>query len=50
MEKEESEMDTQTRIRKARYADIDALKKPVARAFDKDPFVNWVVLQDGNPP
>ena len=47
MQPNDQNQSSQIRIRKARYADIDALKKPVARAFDKDPFVNWVVLQDG---
>jgi len=47
MENEESRTDTQVRIRKAGYDDIDAMKRVLARAYDKDPLVNWFVLQDG---
>ena len=47
MEKEESKTDTQTRIRKAGYDDIDTMKRVLARAYDKDPVVNFFVLQDG---
>ena len=46
MQREESRTDTKIRIRKVRPDDLDVLKKVVGRAFDKDPFVNWMVVQD----
>lgn len=33
-------------IRKATYADIDNLAVSLARAFDDDPFINWLVRKD----
>jgi len=46
MEKEEPRTDTQIRIRKVGHDDFGVLNKVVARAFDEDPFVNWMVVQD----
>jgi ribosomal protein S18 acetylase RimI-like enzyme len=46
MQKEEIKAETQIRIRKAEYDDIDAMKKVLARAYDKEPVLNWVVVQD----
>jgi ribosomal protein S18 acetylase RimI-like enzyme len=46
MEKEGSGTDTQIRIRKAGYADVNDIKKLLARAFDNDPLQNWYVVQD----
>jgi ribosomal protein S18 acetylase RimI-like enzyme len=46
MEIQESRTDTQIRIRKARYADVDVMKKVMARAYDKEPYTLYVVLQD----
>lgn len=33
-------------VRRARAADVPALKAVIARAFDDDPFTNWLVKQD----
>ncbi len=33
-------------VRKARPVDVPAIKSAIARAFDDDPFVNWMVMQD----
>lgn len=33
-------------VRKARAGDLNVLKAVIARAFDDDPFVNWLVVQD----
>lgn len=33
-------------VRKARKSDVNALKAVLARAFDDDPFVNYLVAQD----
>ena len=38
---------TQIQIRKAGDDDLDPIKRVLARAYDKDPVVNWFVLQDG---
>jgi len=46
MEKEESRTDTQIRIRKAGYDDVDAMKRVLAKAYDKEPVLNWLVVQD----
>lgn len=37
---------TETKIRKATYADVDLLVPHLARAFYDDPFINWFVRQD----
>jgi len=46
MEREESRTDTQIRIRKAGYDDVDALKKVLAKTFDEDPIHKWCIAQD----
>jgi hypothetical protein len=46
MEKDMSEENSQIRGRKAEPSDLDTLIKVAARSYDKDPFANWVVLQD----
>jgi len=46
METDRPEENSPIRIRKARLDDLGVLKKVVARAFDRDPFVNWMVIQD----
>ena len=38
---------TETTIRKATPADIDPIVRQFARAFDDDPFFNWIIRQDG---
>ena len=38
---------TATAIRKATPADIDPIVRQFARAFDDDPFLNWIIRQDG---
>ena len=37
---------TETTIRKATFADVNLLVPHLARAFDNDPFINWLVRQD----
>jgi len=46
MEREQLRTDTQVRIRKAGYDDIDTMKRVLARAYDKEPVLNWLVIQD----
>ena len=46
METGESKTCTQVRIRKAGYDDLDDMTRVLARGYDKDPFINWMVLQD----
>lgn len=37
---------TQIRIRKVGHDDLDDMTRVVARAYDKDPFINWMAFQD----
>jgi N-acetylglutamate synthase-like GNAT family acetyltransferase len=38
---------SEIKVRKATRQDFPALKRVLARAFDDDPLVNWLVFQDG---
>jgi len=46
METNRSKENRQIRIRKAQYADVDAMKKVMARAYEEEPYTLYVVLQD----
>ena len=46
METNRSKEDRHIRIRKARYADVDVMKKVMARAYEEEPYTLYVVLQD----
>ena len=46
METGRSKENRQIRIRKARYADVDVMKKVMARAYEEEPYTLYVVLQD----
>jgi len=46
MEANNQDQNSKIQIRKAGHDDLDAMKRVLARAYDKDPFINWMVLQD----
>lgn len=46
MQADNQTQNSQVRIRKVRYSDLDALVEILAEAYDKDLLMNWIVFQD----
>jgi len=46
MNRDMPEANSQIGIRKARHDDLDALIKVLGRAYDQEPFLDWLAVQD----